>query len=133
MKSAGWIMLTTAFFFIPVGIVYGFLTNFEEMVGFPALVVTGLMSIMVGGYILLHNKSVGAQAQDNEAGEISDEAYEYGFYSPWSWWPLVLATGAAIMFVGVAVGFWIMPFGAVISLVGLIGLVYEYDRGDHAH
>lgn len=133
MKSAGWIMLTTAFFFIPLGIVYGFVTDFQEMVGFPALIVTGLMSIMVGGYILLHHKSVGDQPQDNEAGEISDEAYEYGFYSPWSWSLIVLATGAAIVFIGIAVGFWITPFGIAIALVGLVGLVYEYDRGDHAH
>lgn len=133
MKSAGWIMLTTAFFFIPIGIIYGFLTGFREMVGFPALVVTGLMTTMVGAYILIHQKSIGDQPQDNEAGEISDEAYEYGFYSPWSWWPLTVAAGAAICFVGIAVGLWIVPFGGVIALVGLLGLTYEYDRGDHAH
>lgn len=133
MKSAGRIILITAFFFIPIGIVYGVLTDFKEMVGFPALVVTGLMSIMVGGYILQHHKSIGDQPQDNDHGEISDEAYEYGFYSPWSWWPLVIASGAAVVFIGLAVAFWVIPFGAVIALTGVVGLVYEYDRGDHAH
>ena len=65
--------------------------------------------------------------------EISDEHYEYGFYSPWSWWPIIIATGAGICFLGVAVGWWIFPFGAVIAFIGVIGLVYEYNRGDHAH
>lgn len=133
MKSAGVILIVIACFFVPIGIVYGIVTNFQEMVGFPALVVTGLMTLMIGGYILIHSRSIGKQPQDNEHGEISDEVYEYGFYSPWSWWPLVVATGGAMMVVGVAVGFWIIPFGGVIGLVGLLGLVYEYDRGDHAH
>ena len=44
-----------------------------------------------------------------------------------------MATGAGMCFFGVAVGWWIVPFGAVIALIGLVGLVYEYDRGNHAH
>ena len=133
MKSTAWILTILALFFLPVGLVYGVLTNFEELVGFPAFIVASLTMLGLAMYLFKHDKAIGAQPQDNLAGEINDEHYEYGFYSPWSWWPLVVASGGAIVFTGVAVGWWIMPFGAVIAFVGLIGLVYEYDRGDHAH
>ncbi|WAL40740.1 cytochrome c oxidase subunit 4 [Brevibacterium sp. BRM-1] len=133
MKVSAIMFSSGIFFFIPVGIVYGILTDFKELVGFPAILLAGLMSIMIGGYLFLHSRSIGRIAADSDDGEIADEAYEYGFYSPWSWWPLVIGVGAGICFFGMAVGFWIVPFGAVIALVGLVGLVFEYDRGNFAH
>lgn len=134
MKFSGKLFAIVLFaFFIIVAVVYGFLTGFKELVGFPAIAMVGLMSLMMGGYFLLHSRTTGPIQSDNDDAEISDEAYEYGFYSPWSWWPLIVGTGAGLCFFGVAVGFWIVPFGAVIMLVGVIGLVFEYDRGQHAH
>lgn len=133
MKTAAIIFSSGILFFLPIGFIYGFLTDFQELVGFPAILLVGLMSLMIGGYLFLHHRSIGKIAADDLDGEISDEPYEYGFYSPWSWWPITVATGAGICFFGVAVGWWIVPFGAVIALIGLVGLVYEYDRGNHAH
>lgn len=133
MKTAAILFGTGIFFFVPVAIIYGFLTEFQEMVGFPALLITGLMSLMIGGYLYLHHRSIGRISADDLDGEMSEESYEYGFYSPWSWWPIFIATGGAISFLGVAVGWWIVPFGALIAFVALVGLVYEYDRGNHAH
>lgn len=133
MKFSAIMFFSGIFFFIPVGIVYGILTDFQELVGFPAILLTGGMSMMIGVYLFIHSKNTGDIASDDENGEISDEAYEYGFYSPWSWWPLVVALGAAMSFAGMAIGVWIVPFGAVIAIIGIVGLVFEYDRGDHAH
>lgn len=133
MKTSAIMFASGVFFFVPIAIVYGILTDFKELVGFPAFLLTGGMSIMIGGYLFLHNRSVGRMASDEDDGEIADEAYEYGFYSPWSWWPLVVAAGAAVCFMGLAVGFWIVPFGGVVAIVGLVGLVFEYDRGPFAH
>jgi hypothetical protein len=133
MKTAAIIFGSGIFFFVPVGIIYGILTDFQEMVGFPGLLGLGLMSAMIGVYIWMQNRSTGRIPSDDLDGEISDEAYEYGFYSPWSWWPIFLAAGAGMVFAGVAIGWWITPFGGVLALIGLVGLVYEYDRGDHAH
>lgn len=133
MRISGLIFSAGIFFFIPVAFVYGYLTDFKELVGFPAIVLVGLMSLMIGAFVFLQDKKMGKHPQDIESAEISDESYEYGFYSPWSWWPLSLAAGIGICFLAVAVGWWIMPFGGVLCLVSLIGLVYEYDRGNHAH
>jgi hypothetical protein len=40
---------------------------------------------------------------------------------------------AAGGFLGLAVGFWILYISAGFALVALIGWVFEYSRGDHAH
>ncbi|MDN5604800.1 MAG: cytochrome c oxidase subunit 4, partial [Kocuria sp.] len=57
----------------------------------------------------------------------------YGFYSPWSWWPLLLAIAAAIGVIAMAIGWWMLMLAAPVALIGLVGWVYEYSRGNHAH
>ncbi|GAA2009233.1 cytochrome c oxidase subunit 4 [Brevibacterium samyangense] len=133
MKTSALIFMSGLVFFTPVAFIYGFLTDFTELVGFPAMLLLGLMAMMIGGGLWLEHRRIGRIPADDLEGEISEEPYEYGFYSPWSWWPLTVAAGGAVAFLGVAVGMWIVPFGAVIAIVGLVGLVYEYDRGNHAH
>lgn len=133
MKSSITLFLVNAVFFMIVAVAYGLYTGFSEMVGFPALLLTGVMSGMIGVYLWLTDRRVGRQPQDAEHAEISDADADYGFFSPWSWWPIACAAGAAVSFYGIAMGWWIFPFGAVLGLVALIGLAYEHDRGDHAH
>lgn len=133
MKTMSRILTVMSIFFIMLGIIYGILTRFQELVGAPAILLCGIMGFMISIYIDRHLKTIDQPLQDTPDAEIADENYEYGFYSPWSWWPILLAAGAGICFFGLAVGWWIIPFGAVVAFVGLIGLVYEYDRGDHAH
>lgn len=133
MKSSITLFLVNAVFFVIVAVAYGFFTDFAEMVGFPALLLTGVMSAMIGVYLWLTDRRVGRQPQDSEQAEISDADADYGFFSPWSWWPIACAGSAAVAFYGIAMGWWIFPFGAVLGLVSLVGLSYEHDRGDHAH
>ena len=82
MRTSGLIIGAGIFFFIPIAFVYGYLTDFQELVGFPAIALVGLMSLMIGGYVYLQDKQMGKHPQDIDFAEISDEAYEYGFYSP---------------------------------------------------
>lgn len=133
MKSSITLFLVNAVFFVIVAVAYGLYTGFSEMVGFPALLLTGGMSAMIGIYLWLTDRRVGRQPQDAEQAEISDADADYGFFSPWSWWPIACAGAAAVAFYGIAMGWWIFPFGAVLGLVALVGLSYEHDRGDHAH
>ena len=70
---------------------------------------------------------------DRSDAEIHEGAGEQGHFSPWSWWPLVLGLSCATGFLGLAVGFWIVYIAAGMAVVALIGWVYEYSRGDHAH
>ena len=42
------------------------------------------------------------------------------------------ASGAALAFLGLAVGFWIAFIAVPIVIIGLVGWVYEYYRGNFA-
>ena len=46
---------------------------------------------------------------------------------------MVLGLACAGGFLGIAVGFWITFIAGGLAIVALIGWVYEYSRGDHAH
>ncbi|WP_394162755.1 cytochrome c oxidase subunit 4 [Galactobacter valiniphilus] len=119
--------------FIPLGITYGFLTQFKEWVGFPAFLLLGAMSLMVGIFLRKTGKSMGPRPEDRSGGEIAERSGVYGTFAPASWWPLVLGIGTAVAFLGLAVGLWVLFIGAGIAIVGVLGWVFEFSAGDWAH
>ncbi|THJ67112.1 cytochrome c oxidase subunit 4 [Arthrobacter echini] len=120
-------------FFFLVGTVYGFLVEWTEPVGFLALYLTGGLAGMIGFYLAFTARRVGMRPEDRLDAEIHEGSGEQGHFSPWSWWPLVLALAAATGFLGIAVGFWILYIGVGFAAIALVGWVFEYSRGDHAH
>ena len=133
MKIESLVFLAPGVFFLVVGVVYGFLTNFQELVGFPAIVLSAGLAFMVGIYFRMLAKRHGVREEDREDAEIADLSGDQGLYAPWSWWPFVLGLGAALSFVALAVGFWIMVPAVIVSLIGLIGWVFEYSTGRFSH
>lgn len=71
--------------------------------------------------------------EDEEFANIDEADPDYGFYSPWSWWPFVMAAAAGVLFMGLAVGPWLAVIGGVLMLVAIIGFSFEYHRGRLAH
>ncbi|WP_031272463.1 cytochrome c oxidase subunit 4 [Kocuria atrinae] len=117
-----------------VGMVYGYLTGFQELAGFPALLAVAAMSFMLAVYLWLVDRSTGAMLpEDREDGEIVEMSGDYGAFSPWSWWPLLLGMGCAIFVLALAVGWWIIGLSVPVVILGLFGLIFEHSRGDHAH
>lgn len=76
--------------------------------------------------------SRGVLPEDRLDANIDDGDSEQGFFSPWSWWPILLAAGGALLFMGIAIGIWIAFFGAALTIISLVGWVYEYYRGNFA-
>ncbi|MEX5302713.1 cytochrome c oxidase subunit 4 [Kocuria sabuli] len=114
--------------------VYGFLTRFQELVGFPGLLGVGAMSFMLAVYLWLVDRNTGGVLpEDKLDGEIVESAGEYGHFSPWSWWPLLLGVGCALAFISMAIDWWILMLAAPVALMGLVGLIFEHSRGEHAH
>lgn len=101
-----------------------------EWVGTVGIGLVAVMAVFIGFYL---NRSFHAQGgqlpEDRVDASIDDGDPELGFYSPYSWWPIVLATSAALGFLGIAVGVWISIIGGAIFIVAIIGWVYEYYRG----
>ncbi|MFV2143172.1 cytochrome c oxidase subunit 4 [Isoptericola sp. G70] len=120
-------------FFVVVGVLYGFFGGWSEPVGYLGLPLIGGLMAMVGAYLALQARHIDPRPEDDEQGEIDQGAGDQGVYAPWSWWPLVLAGGAAVAFLGLAVGWWVFYISLILGLVGLVGWVFEFSRGQHAH
>ncbi|TKV26851.1 cytochrome c oxidase subunit 4 [Arthrobacter sp. NamB2] len=119
--------------FVVIGVIYGFLTEFSEWVGFLGILLVGGLAGMIGFYLAFTGKRVGERPEDRLDAEIHEGSGEQGHFSPWSWWPLVLGLSAATGFLGIAIGFWILYIGLGMAVIALVGWVFEYSRGDHAH
>jgi hypothetical protein len=104
-----------------------------EWVGAVAISLSSVMAAFLAFYITITKRAQrGDVPEDIPTAEIDDGDPEVGHFSPWSWWPMFLALGLALMFLGLAVGVWIAFLGGPIVLVGIIGWQYEYYRGNFA-
>lgn len=101
-----------------------------EWVGVIGIGLAGLLSFLIAFYITMSRRAQGGELpEDRLDAEIDDGDPEVGFFSPWSWWPMLLALGTALVFLGFAVGIWICFIGVPIALLSVIGWYYEYYRG----
>ena len=101
-----------------------------EWVGTIAIGLGGLLSALIAFYVGAARRAQGGELpEDRLDADIDDGDPEIGYFSPWSWWPMVLALGAAIFFLGFAVGIWLCFIGAPIAFLAIIGWYYEYYRG----
>jgi len=101
-----------------------------EWAGSLAIALSGVLSLLIAFFLQIQfNNQGGELPEDRLDANIDDGDAELGFFSPWSWWPIVLAAGAAIAFLGLAVGFWVALYGLPLVLIGLVGWSYEYYRG----
>ena len=131
MKVETWIFGICTIFFVLVTPSYWFITG--DHTGFTALVMTSLLTLLVSFYLGFHAKHMEPRPEDRNDGEIAEGAGELGFFPPYSWWPLWCGLTLATMVVGVVIGWWLFVIGSVLGTVALIGLIFEYYRGEHAH
>jgi len=102
-----------------------------EWIGTVGMTLSGILGAFLAFYIGSTERSLGGVLpEDRQDADIDDGDPEVGHFSPWSWWPLVLALGLGLVFTGLAVGVWIAFLGAPIVLVSIIGWNYEYYRGN---
>ncbi|ACQ80143.1 putative integral membrane protein [Beutenbergia cavernae DSM 12333] len=122
-----------ALVFAPIGLIYGWLTDWAEPVGLVSLLLLSGLAGLTGLFFFVTSRRIDARPEDDPLGEIADGAGDYGVFSPSSWWPLVLGIAAGLIFLGAAVGWWISGIGGVLGIIGLVGLLFEFSRGQHAH
>lgn len=131
-----WIL--TAYFLI-VAAVYTFWNiasnGYIEWAGTTAVLLSaGLTGFIAGFLALTHRKQGGELVEDLADGDIDDGDPEIGEFSPWSWWPLVLAFAAGLFVIGLSIGhnFWLAFLALPLVPVAVVGWVYEYYRGHFA-
>ena len=105
-----------------------------EWVGVVALALVGGLCSLITFYLFrLHRAQGGELPEDRSDALIDDGEAEQGFFSPWSWWPVSLGASVALMFLGLAIGNWICFIAVPLAAVSVIGLIYEYQRGNFGH
>jgi hypothetical protein len=108
-------------------------TNEVEWVGTIAIGLSAGLSGFIGYYLQLVKKNQGGELpEDRLDAEIDEGDPELGHFSPWSWWPVTMAFGLGIVFLGISVGFWVAMYAVPLVLVALVGWVYEHYRGNFA-
>ena len=101
-----------------------------EWVGTLTVVLSGTLTVFIAFFLQVQLRNQGGDLpEDKLDAEIDDGDPEIGFYSPWSWWPIVLAGGAAVAFLGLGVGYWVSLYALPFVLIGIVGWTYEYYRG----
>jgi len=102
-----------------------------EWVGTVALILSGLLCSMCGGFFWFVSRRIDLRPEDRPDAEISEGAGEVGFFSPGSYWPFGLALSAAVA--GLGLVFWPLWWLLAAGLIGVIfatcGLLFEYYSG----
>jgi hypothetical protein len=137
MKTNINVMWVLTAYFIVLTIIYTVWalidTNEVEWVGTIAIGLSAGLSGFIGYYLQLVKKNQGGELpEDRLDAEIDDGDPELGHFSPWSWWPVTMAFGLGIVFLGISVGFWVAMYAVPLVLVALVGWVYEHYRGNFA-
>ena len=130
MKIEGWIFGLGFIFFLPLAAIYWFFSR--DPIGTTALAMSAGLSIIVAFYVLYTAKRVYPRPEDRMNADIDEADPEYGFFSPHSWWPLMIALGAFIIALGLIFAVWVIVFGAAFLLIALVGWLFEYYRRDFA-
>jgi uncharacterized membrane protein YphA (DoxX/SURF4 family) len=126
-----WVLTVYFFVLAAVYTVWSLIDSGEvEWAGSLAIGLSGGLAVFIAFYLQIQLKNQGGELpEDRLDAEIDDGDAEIGFYSPWSWWPIVLAAGAALAFLGLAVGVWVTFYAVPLVLIALVGWTYEYYRG----
>ncbi len=131
MKAESWIIVSIAIFCALVAPIYWWITY--DPTGTTALVMTTLLCTLLGFYLIVVAKQIPARPEDRDDGDIIDGAGELGFFPPYSWWPLYCSLAFTAIVLGLVFGWWLFIIGAGLGLFTLIGWIFEYYRGVHAH
>jgi hypothetical protein len=123
-----------AAFLFSTAIVYGLWTRGQtghlEWIGTVALVLSGLLCSMCGGFFWFVSRRIDPRPEDRLDGEMADGAGEIGFFSPGSYWPFGLALAAAVAGLGlVFLMWWLIALGLIMVVFAACGLLFEYYSG----
>jgi hypothetical protein len=103
-----------------------------EVIGVTVLILSGGLALIIGSYFWFVSRRIDPRPEDRLDADIAEGAGELGFFSPGSYWPITLASGATIGGLGLAfTEWWLLAFGLVGVLFSVGGLLFEYYTRGH--
>jgi hypothetical protein len=134
VKTEYKIFLGVAAFLFGTAVVYGLWTRGQtgqtEWIGLIALILSGLLCSMCGGFFWFVARRIDLRPEDRPDAEISEGAGEVGFFSPGSYWPFGVALAASTVGLGlVFLMWWLVALGLIMVVFGACGLLFEYYSG----
>lgn len=138
MKIEARIFELLTVFFIVLAVIYAVFTGLDnrktEWVGVVAVLLAGGLVFIIGTYFRFVARRIDTRPEDYDDAEISDGAGDLGFFSPHSWWPVLMAFALAFFAIGFALWLiFLIVFGIVFALIAIAGLVFEYYVGAERH
>ena len=131
MKVEAWIFAICGIFFALVTPAYWVIA--KDWTGTSALMMSAFLALMVAGYLGFHANRMDARLEDRKDAEIAEGAGEYGFFPPYSWWPLWNALPLSLGVYGIALGaWWLFVIAVPFVAISTIGWTFEYFRGERA-
>jgi cytochrome c oxidase subunit IV len=131
MKVEGYLFIGCAAFFTAADVVYWYFS--KDPTGTTALALSVGLAFLTGFYLLFTGRRLPRRPEDDPTGDISEGTGELGFFSPHSWWPLIVGLAGATAAIGAAVGWWLFLIGMLFVFLSAIGFVFEYYRGEFSH
>lgn len=113
-----------AVFFAASTLVYWYTSH--EPTGTVCLFVTFLFSGLVTYFLWYTGHHVPPRTEDREDADMAEGAGELGFFPPQSYFPVFIAGGFAVAFLGLIFGLWLTILGAPIVMFGAFGLLFEH-------
>ena len=134
MKTEYKIFAGVAGFLFAAAALYGVWTNGQtghtEWIGVVALIMSGLLCSMCGGFFWFVSRRIELRPEDREDGEIAEGAGEIGFFSPGSYWPFGIALAASIAALGLVFWmWWLIAAGLIMVVVAGSAMQFEYYSG----
>lgn len=130
MKIEGKLFAFATPFFLVVAFIYWSVAH--DPIGTTVLAMCGGLTALVAFYVLYTAKRVWPRPEDRGDANIDEADPEYGFFSPHSWWPLVIGFATAVTFLGLIFAIWLIALGAFLLVIALVGWLFEYYRGNFA-
>jgi Cytochrome c oxidase subunit IV len=122
---------------------FAFIAAFLSLIGAIYIIIAGdpsggvplwfaaALGMIIGYYFWYTSRRIPPRPEDRADADIDEGSGEIGFFSPHSWWPLWLAVGAALAFLGVIFGMWLVLIGVGAGFIALTGFILEYYlKGD---
>ena len=132
MRVERWVFIFNALFFLVMTPIYWI--SAHEIAGTFALGLTGVMFLLIVGYVFIIGKKIDPRPEDDKDAEIYQSAGAVnGFFPGSSIWPFWCALSLAVILVGAVFGGWISILGVGLGVWAASGWVFQYYRGDYAH